>query len=164
MAALGRAVLPLSALNTLRLRGGFGVSGQQPGTTDALRFFNPVAGKKDGVGTTGVTFGSLGNADLKPERSREFELGFDAGLFKDRVSVELTYYNKLTKDALIQRDVAPSLGASASPVRQPRRGSATSGFEAGDQHPDHRQAQHRLGPDAERLDHEEQDPGAGRRA
>jgi hypothetical protein len=61
-----------------------------------------------------VTFGSLGNLDLKPERSREFEMGFDAGLFKDRVSLELTYYNKLTKDALIERDVAPSLGASRS--------------------------------------------------
>jgi TonB-linked SusC/RagA family outer membrane protein len=102
------------AINTLRFRAAFGASGQQPGTTDARRYFNAVAGKKDGLATTGVTFGSLGNLDLKPERSREFEMGFDAGLFKDRVSLELTYYNKLTKDALIERDVAPSLGASRS--------------------------------------------------
>ena len=34
------------------------------------------------------------------------------GLLKDRVSVEFTYYNKLTKDALIERNIAPSLGAS----------------------------------------------------
>ncbi len=104
----------LSAFNTLRLRAAFGASGQQPGTTDARRFFTAVAGKRAGVGTTGVTFGSLGNPDLKPERSREFEAGIDAGLFRDRVSVELTYYNKLTKDALIERDIAPSLGASRS--------------------------------------------------
>ena len=32
-------------LSTLRLRAAFGVSGQQPGTTDALRFFSPVAGQ-----------------------------------------------------------------------------------------------------------------------
>jgi TonB-linked SusC/RagA family outer membrane protein len=102
------------AFNTLRFRAAYGASGQQPGTTDALRFYNAVAGKKAGVGTTGVTFGSLGNADLKPERSREFEVGLDAGLFKDRLSVELTYYNKLTKDALVARDIAPSLGASRS--------------------------------------------------
>jgi TonB-linked SusC/RagA family outer membrane protein len=104
----------MDALNTLRLRAAFGASGQQPGTTDALRFFNPHAGKKDGIATTGVSFASLGNPNLKPERSREFEIGLDAGLFKDRLSVELTYYSKLTKDALISRDVAPSLGASAS--------------------------------------------------
>jgi TonB-linked SusC/RagA family outer membrane protein len=101
-------------VNTLRLRGAYGVAGQQPGTTDALRFFTPVAAKKAGVGGFGVTFGSLGNADLKPERSREFELGFDAGLFNDRISVEFTYYNKLTKDALLLRPISPSLGVSES--------------------------------------------------
>ena len=103
-----------SAINTLRLRGALGVSGQQPGTTDALRYYGAVGGKKDGTGTTGVSFASIGNADLKPERSSEFEVGVDAGLFSDRLSVELTYYNKLTKDALIRRDIAPSLGASAN--------------------------------------------------
>ncbi len=80
------------------------MSGQQPGTTDALRFFSPVAGKRAGVAGTGVTFGNLGNPDLKPERSREIELGFDAALFKDRVSLEFTYFNKKTNDALIERE------------------------------------------------------------
>ncbi len=100
-------------LSTLRLRGAFGVSGQQPGTTDALRYYSPVAGKRAGVGLTGVTFGNLGNVDLKPERSRELELGFDASMLKDRLSLEFTYFNKVTKDALIQRNVDPSAGASA---------------------------------------------------
>lgn len=104
----------LKAINTLRLRAAFGVSGQQPGTTDALRYYNAVGGKKAGIGTTGVSFASQGNTNLKPERSREFEIGLDAGLFQDRVSVELTYYNKLTRDALILRDIAPSLGTSAN--------------------------------------------------
>ena len=99
-------------LSTFRLRGALGVSGQQPGTTDALRYFSPVAGKRGGVAGTGITFGSLGNADLKPERSREFEVGFDASVAADRVSLEFTYYNKRTRDALVQRNVAPSIGAS----------------------------------------------------
>jgi len=101
-------------LNTFRLRAAYGVSGQQPGTTDALRFLNATPGKKLGLPTTGVSFASLGNPDLKPERSYEFETGFDAGLFKDRVSLEFTFYHKLTRDALIERDIAPSLGASQS--------------------------------------------------
>jgi TonB-dependent starch-binding outer membrane protein SusC len=101
-------------VNTFRIRGAYGVAGQQPGTTDALRFFTPVAAKKAGVGGFGVTFGSLGNPDLKPERSREFELGFDAGLFNDRVSLEFTYYNKLTRDALLLKPITPSLGISES--------------------------------------------------
>jgi TonB-dependent starch-binding outer membrane protein SusC len=101
-------------LNTFRLRAAYGVSGQQPGTADALRTYNAVSGKRAGVGTTGVSFASLGNFDLKPERSYEFEGGFDAGLFNDRLSVEFTFYTKLTRDALISRDIAPSLGASQS--------------------------------------------------
>jgi TonB-linked SusC/RagA family outer membrane protein len=99
-------------LGTLRLRGAFGVSAQQPGTTDALRFFSPVAGKRAGEAGTGVTFANLGNPDLKPERSREIELGFDASLVKDRVSLEFTYFNKKTNDALIERNVSPDLGAT----------------------------------------------------
>ena len=105
---------PGSSLNTFRVRAAFGISGQQPGTADALRIYNSVAGKRAGVGTTGVSFASLGNVDLKPERSSEVEAGFDAGLFNDRVSLEFTLYNKVTHDALIERDIAPSLGASQS--------------------------------------------------
>ncbi len=103
-----------SFINTLRFRAALGVSGQQPGTTDALRFFNPTSGRKDGAAVTGVTVGNLGNANLKPERSREFEIGTDAGFFKDRVTLELTYYNKNTRDALILRPVAGSLGSAGS--------------------------------------------------
>jgi TonB-linked SusC/RagA family outer membrane protein len=99
-------------LSTMRLRAAYGQSGQQPGTTDALRFFSPRAGKRGGVPVPGVSFGNLGNGQLKPERSRELELGFDAALLKDRVSLEFTYYNKRTRDALIQRTVAGSSGTS----------------------------------------------------
>ena len=101
-------------LNTLRLRGALGYSGQQPGTTDAIRFFTPVTGKKDGVTGFGVTVGSLGNPDLKPERSRELELGLDASLFDSKLSVEFTFYHKLTSDALVRRNLAPSIGSAQS--------------------------------------------------
>ena len=99
-------------LGTLRLRAALGVSGQQPGTTDALRYYSPIAGKRGGIALTGVSFANLGNPGLKPERSRELEIGLDASLLKDRVSVEFTYFNKKTKDALIERNVSPDLGAS----------------------------------------------------
>ena len=99
-------------LNTLRLRGALGYSGQQPGSIDALRYYTPVAGKKDATKGFGAVLGSLGNPDLKPERSSELELGFDAGLFNSRVTVEFTFYHKLTEDALVLRNIAPSLGGS----------------------------------------------------
>jgi TonB-linked SusC/RagA family outer membrane protein len=99
-------------INTFRVRAAYGQSGQQPGTADALRFFSPTAGRRGGVALPGISFGNLGNATLKPERSRELELGFDAALIKDRVSLEFTYYNKKTRDALVERKLPPSGGTS----------------------------------------------------
>ena len=113
VAGVGRAVLQhASFINTLRLRGrsaSAGSSRAPPTPSGSLR--RPPA-KEDGAATTGITFGNFGNPDLKPERSREFEVGADAGFFKDRVTVELTYYNKRTKDALILRPIAGSAGTA----------------------------------------------------
>jgi outer membrane receptor protein involved in Fe transport len=100
----------VSWINTLRVRGAFGASGQQPGTTDAQPAFFPVPGRINGENKTGVSILSLGNVDLKPERSRELELGLDLSLFNNRVTVEFTGYDKTTKDALVSRHLAPSLG------------------------------------------------------
>lgn len=98
-------------MSSLRLRGAWGASGVQPGTNDALRFFNPIAATVDGGSdVTGVTFGSVGNEDLRPERSREVEFGFDAALISNRVDLEVTYFNKQTSDALIFRQLPQSLG------------------------------------------------------
>ena len=100
-----------SWISSVRLRGAFGASGVQPGTTDALRYFLPRAASVDNADNPAIIFNSLGNPDLKPERAREFELGGEAVLFGRRLNVDLTYYDKRTKDALIARVIAPSVGA-----------------------------------------------------
>jgi hypothetical protein len=97
-------------LQSLRLRATYGASGQIPGTTDALRFFNPFPATISGGGDApSVSIGSLGNSDLRPEYSAELEGGFDLTMFQGKTNFELTYYNKKTSDALIQRRIAPSL-------------------------------------------------------
>src|SRR5947207_7982226 len=103
-----------SWLVSARLRGALGASGVQPGTTDALRYFLPQTSNVDGADSAAIVFSAVGNPDLKPERAREFEIGGEASLLQNRVTVELTYYNKRTQDALIARTVAPSVGASAT--------------------------------------------------
>ncbi len=105
----------LGVVNSLRLRAVEGVSGVAPGPLDALRYYNAsVAKVQGGSEQPGVTFGELGNIDLKPERSTELELGFDASVFDSKLGVQFTYYHKKTTDALISRTLAPSLGASSS--------------------------------------------------
>jgi hypothetical protein len=39
-------------------------------------------------------------------------MGFDLGMFSDRIGIEYSHYNKLTKDALVNVNNAPSLGTS----------------------------------------------------
>ncbi|MEP6574227.1 MAG: SusC/RagA family TonB-linked outer membrane protein, partial [Gemmatimonadota bacterium] len=104
----------LPTFKSLRLRGAFGASGQQPGTLDARFFSVAVQGKDSGTVEPGVSTGNLGNPNLKPERSQELELGLDAGLLGDRLSLELTYYTKSTRDALVLRDLPPSNGVAQS--------------------------------------------------
>ncbi|HKJ92326.1 MAG TPA: TonB-dependent receptor, partial [Longimicrobiales bacterium] len=96
-------------VSTLKLRAAYGQSGQQPEQFVALKTFNPAPGP-GGAGT--VTPANLGNPKLGPERGTEVELGFDAGLFDERVGIELTYYNQRTLDAILQREIAPSTGFS----------------------------------------------------
>ncbi|HEV8599603.1 MAG TPA: SusC/RagA family TonB-linked outer membrane protein, partial [Gemmatimonadales bacterium] len=101
-----------SFISLLRLRGAYGQSGLQPGALDALTYLAPTASAVSGASTSAVTFGGFGLAGLKPEKSRERELGADVSLFRDRINVDFTYFHKETTDALIARVLAPSLGVT----------------------------------------------------
>jgi TonB-linked SusC/RagA family outer membrane protein len=97
-------------LSNLRLRVAYGQSGIQPGSTSALRFFENVTTTINNADVPGLRISAFGNDSLKPERSAEIELGFDADLFEGRSHIEVTYYNKRTSDALVERNLPPSLG------------------------------------------------------
>jgi TonB-linked SusC/RagA family outer membrane protein len=99
-------------IDQLRLRGAYGQSGQRPGFRQARTFYNPVAVSTGVSEQTAVSIGGTGNALLSPERSSEWEGGFDLGVLDNRVGLELTYYAKRTRDALVARRLPPSLGAS----------------------------------------------------
>ena len=105
-----RSKLP-GFIEDLRLRLAYGQSGQQPGVNTALRTFTPVAGPN---GATVLTPGTFGNLNLKPERVSGTEAGFEAGLFKDRLGVDFTYYSDISRDAILSKGVPPSTGFGAS--------------------------------------------------
>lgn len=93
-------------VSTLQLRTAIGQSGLQPGAFDALTTFQPVRSERGG----GVSPDNLGNPELKPEVSTEWELGFDAGLFNDQVAFDVTYWNRSVTDLLVNRQFQPSGG------------------------------------------------------
>ena len=97
-------------VNTLRLRSAYGESGRAPATFSALRTFTPIQGPG---GTNAVTPGSLGNPNLKPEHSKELEVGFEVELL-ERLSLDFTYFDKKTVDQIVNQSVAPSSGFPGS--------------------------------------------------
>lgn len=103
-----------SWVDQLRLRSAYGASGVQPGTTDAVQFFSPTQFRGESGDAPAVVYTTLGNRNLRPERSTEFEAGIDGTFFGNRVVTEFTVYNKLSKDALVNRILPPSLGTGAT--------------------------------------------------
>ena len=113
-----RGLVPERTLSSLRLRTALGYAGNQPSTLNAYSRFDDYVttefarsvtfDNKPGV----VNSVTLGNQALKPERQREWEVGADMGLLNDRISLEVTYYDKLVSDLLFFRPVATSTGYS----------------------------------------------------
>ena len=94
----------------VKLRTAYGQSGRAPGAFDAVRTWNPVGWG----GVPAFVPQNLGNPDLGPEVTREFEVGFDASFVNDRVSLVYTYFNQFTTDALMRVTQSPSTGFTGS--------------------------------------------------
>ena len=95
-----------SRLSTFRVRAAIGQSGLQPGAFDKLTTFKPLASELG----PGLVSDNLGNPDLKPEVSTEWEVGTEIGAFHDRAAIDVTYWRRRTRDALYPRQYAPSGG------------------------------------------------------
>lgn len=90
---------PLGLLSSLRIRAAVGQSGLQPGAFDALTTYLAL----NSINGPGVAPENLGNPNLKPEVSTEWEVGVETGLFLDRIGLEATYWDRTVNDALVAR-------------------------------------------------------------
>ena len=103
-----------SNLSSFRFRAAYGQSGKAPTTYSSIRTYSPTAGPGDAAA---VTPNTVGNPNLGPEKGKEFEIGFDASAWQERLGIEFTYYNKKTVDAILDKVVAPSSGqAGTQPI------------------------------------------------
>ena len=97
---------PVGPITSLQIRGSYGWAGLQPGAFDALTTYAAIASQ----GGAGIAPNNLGNEDLSPEVSKEWEAGFTAGLFNNRASLEFTYWDRVVEDALFARQFPLSGG------------------------------------------------------
>lgn len=103
--------LPVSdIISSFRVRAAYGQSGGQPPGAYSM-FDNYSVGSRAGRPAL-VPGAQAGNPNLKPERQREYEAGFDAALRDNRASVEFTWYDKLSKDLVLGVNLPLSSGFS----------------------------------------------------
>ena len=104
-----------------KLRGSYGEAGQEPDpylTSSVYSGSVLIGGYTQGMGNTPTQsgWGGLassivkGSESLRPERTREFEAGFDLGLWEERLDFAFTYYNAITSDVILLTPLAPSAG------------------------------------------------------
>jgi len=96
----------------MKLRAGYGESGQLPGGAASVPLLWEA--EKSGMGI-GAVLSFIGNDEIEPERIKELEVGFDTE-FMDNYAVEFTYYNQRAENSIIEMDLAPSTGKTASGV------------------------------------------------
>ncbi|MBP2830950.1 SusC/RagA family TonB-linked outer membrane protein [Aquimarina sp. U1-2] len=106
-----------NGINYLKFRGGYGTSANFPSgypiaaTLDIeTQYFQDSDTGRDIV--TNSIPSRLENPNLKPERLNELEFGIESRFFRNRVSLNVSYYNRTTQDLIVDRPLDPSTGAT----------------------------------------------------
>ena len=104
-------------IDFLKVRASYGTSATYPGgyPIASTLSLNTKDFKVDGVEVITNTTGSqLGNTGLKPELLAELEFGLEANLFDNRLSAEISYFNRNTTDLIITQPLDPSTGYTST--------------------------------------------------
>jgi TonB-linked SusC/RagA family outer membrane protein len=104
-------------IDFLKVRASYGTSATYPGGYPIASVLNLDTKdfRVDGVDVITNTSGSsLGNTGLKPELLGELEFGLEANLFDNRISAEISYFNRTTTDLIITQPLDPSTGYTST--------------------------------------------------
>ena len=113
---------PLPWISFAKIRAAYGESGQEPNVystivatyeSSALAFWDPWGGywTSSPFGYNGFyTSLQKGNNNILPQRTKEFETGFNFGFLDDEIGLDFTYYKDKTTDAIYYIQTAPSTG------------------------------------------------------
>lgn len=97
-----------NTISSLRVRGSYGQVGNFQGIDDYVSL-NTFGSGLYGLQPT-LFFNNAGNTNLSWEKSNKLDVGFIAGLFGNRLNLEVTYYKSDIKDLILDEPQAPSRG------------------------------------------------------
>ena len=112
----------ISAISFLKLRASYGENGNDRIGDNLFRStINSVYDYQFGKPNNqfiyrGSTTPVSANPEVKWERSRQFDIGFELGLWDDKISLEFDYYKKVTSDLLFIDPAAPLFLGTEAPI------------------------------------------------
>lgn len=100
-----------SFIDQLKLRLGYGSVGNQ--SVEAYRIFSKMSPVRNSDGSTSYKVDRPAAPYLKWERNDQFNVGIDFGILDGRVRLTADWYNKLSKDILLELAQPAHMGYSA---------------------------------------------------
>jgi iron complex outermembrane receptor protein len=102
-------------INSTKLRASWGIVGNYPGAYLANVAYSlgnlGNLGSGSSTLTSTVATGTYGNDLIRPEKKHEIEFGLVAGLFNNRLNLDVAYYNAKIVDQILPLQLAQSTGA-----------------------------------------------------
>ena len=106
-----------NGINFLKLRASYGTSATFPvgyPTVNVIEqntqiYTDPFGG---GLMTTNQVDNTRANPDLKPELLEEYEVGIETRVWQNRITLDATYFKRITNDLIVTEPLSPSTGFS----------------------------------------------------
>ena len=109
-----------NVLSYLKLRLGYGTSAGYPDPYQTRNILGTATNAFETAGgdilNLNFVDNNFGNPNLKPERHGELEVGIDARMFKNRVGIDLSIYDKQSTDLIFPLALDPSTGYTSTTV------------------------------------------------
>lgn len=102
----------VSAISDLKLRASYGVNGTLP--TNNYGYINLMSYTNSYVGEPGSVISTLANQNLTWETSYSTNIGLDFGLFDQKITGSVEYFNRDSKDLIQDVPISTSTGFSST--------------------------------------------------
>jgi TonB-linked SusC/RagA family outer membrane protein len=106
-------------ISYMKIRGSYGLTGNSEiGFGLAQGQITPGQVVLNGANQSTLLPNYIGNPNLKWEKSLQGDAGLEMGLFRDRIQMNIDWYNRTTKDLLLQTPIPWSAGMQTNNVYQ----------------------------------------------
>jgi len=107
-------ILKTPGLNFGKLRAGYAIVGQATSPYQTALSYSLLSPTLNGLPLGTIVNANIPNSALRPSEAREFEIGTELRFFSNRLSLDLTYYDKKSKNEIVFAPASTTSGYSGA--------------------------------------------------